>query len=140
MFTEFEITHDCIDTEKYKHRFEQDSCGASVSFLGQVRNTNDGQEVSALEYEIFEELAVKEGLQIMMETREKFPILQAYAVHRHGLLQIQDCAVFIRVSSQHREDAFAACRYIIDQIKKRLPIWKKEYYTNLSAQWVFCQH
>ena len=68
-----------------------------------------------------------------------FPHLHARCVHRTGMLDIGDCAVWVGVSSPHRDEAFRACRYIIDQIKVRLPIWKKEYYEDGHSGWVNCE-
>ena len=70
------------------------------------------------------------GLTLARLLKEKFPHLQACCVHRSGLLEIGDCAVWVGVAAPHRDEAFKACRYIIDQIKLRLPIWKKEHYVD----------
>ena len=115
------------------------SAGAYVGFEGWVRNYNEGQAVCLLEYEVYELLAVKEGEKVISEAKERHPILQADCVHRSGLLEIGECAVWVGVTSAHRDEAFAACRYIIDEIKFRLPIWKKEYYTNGDSGWVNCE-
>ena len=82
-------------------------------------------EFLRLEYEGYEPVAVAEGRKILAEAAEKFPYLHAHCVHRTGMLEIGDCAVWVGVSSPHRDEAFHACRYIIDEIKVRLPIWKK---------------
>ena len=95
--------------------------------------------VTRLEYEAFEALAVKEGERIVEEARQRFPILQAACVHRVGSLDIGELAVWVGVSAQHRDEAFAACRYIIDEVKHRVPIWKKEHYLNGDSGWVNCE-
>ena len=92
-----------------------------------------------LEYEVYAPLAVKEGAKIIEETMAKFPIVRADCVHREGLLEIGECAVWVGVASAHRDEAFAACRYIIDEIKLRLPVWKKEHYVNGDSGWVNCE-
>lgn len=117
----------------------EDAAGAYVGFEGWVRNENEGHEVLRLEYEAYEPLAVREGQRVIGEAMEKFPILGARCVHRSGRLEIGECAVWVGVTSPHREEAFAACRYIIDQIKVRLPIWKKEHYRDGHSGWVNCE-
>src|SRR5579863_755023 len=102
--------------------------GASVRFEGVVRDHNEGRKVVALEYEAFDELAETEGEKVLREAKDRFPISRAECVHRVGKLALGDVAVRVEVWSGHREEAFAACRYIIDEIKHRVPIWKKEFY------------
>ena len=84
-------------------------------------------------------LAVSEGQKVIMEAKQQFPFLDACCVHRSGLLEIGDCAVWVGVSARHRDEAFKACRYIIDEIKIRLPIWKKEHYVDGDSGWVNCE-
>ena len=80
-----------------------------------------------------------EGEKVIAEARAKFAILHAHCVHRTGMLEIGECAVWVGVSSAHRDEAFIACRYIIDQVKVRLPIWKKEHYADGNSGWVNCE-
>ena len=136
----FEITSEAIDLAAFRRRLLDTSCGAYVQFDGWVRDHNEGQEVLRLEYEVYTPLAVKEGLRIIDEAIEKFAISNACGIHRSGLLELTDVAVVVGVSSPHRAAAFDACRYIIDEVKQRLPIWKKEYYASGEAEWVNCQH
>ena len=112
--------------------------GACVSFAGWVRDHNEGRAVSALEYEAFAPLAEREGDRILEEARAKFEVLRVGCVHRVGALQIGELAVWVGVSAAHRGAAFAACRYVIDEAKARLPIWKKEHYANGTSEWVNC--
>ena len=133
------ISSQLINPDELRKDLIDSTAGAYVSFEGWVRNHNEGKEVNCLEYEVHEEIALKEGSKVLSEARNKFPILKADCIHRSGLLQIGDCAVWVGVISAHREEAFVACRYIIDQIKFRLPIWKKEHYTNGDAIWVNCE-
>jgi len=136
----FEITSEAIDLAAFRRRLLDNACGAYVQFDGWVRDHNEGQEVLRLEYEVYTPLAVKEGLKIIDEAIEKFAISNACGIHRSGLLELTDVAVVVGVSSPHRAAAFDACRYIIDEVKQRLPIWKKEYYASGEADWVNCQH
>ena len=136
----FTISSELIDPAYLTKMLHQDAAGACVTFEGRVRDHNDGQTVRSLSYQVFHELAVKEGQKILTEAQAKFGLLDGEAVHREGDLSIGDCAVWVGVLTPHRAEAFAACRYIIDEIKHRLPIWKKEFYTNGRAEWVNCQH
>ncbi|MCH8335263.1 MAG: molybdenum cofactor biosynthesis protein MoaE [Proteobacteria bacterium] len=133
------ISNSAIEPDRLRQLLTGDAAGACVAFEGWIRNENEGQEVLRLEYEIYEPLAVKEGEKIIGEARAKYPILQADCVHREGLLEIGECAVWVGVTSAHRDEAFAACRFIIDEVKVRLPIWKKEYYVNGDSGWVNCE-
>lgn len=116
-----------------------DAAGAYAGFEGWIRDRNEGQEVLRLEYETYAPLAITEGDRVIKEALAKFPVLHAQCVHRSGLLEIGDCAVWVGVSSAHRDAAFDACRYIIDEVKIRLPIWKKEHYVNGDSGWVNCE-
>ena len=128
-----------IDPEQLRRELFDPRAGAFAGFEGWVRNENEGHRVLRLEYEAYEPLAVKEGERVIAEAMSKFPALNASCVHRSGLLEIGDCAVWVGVSSAHRDEAFMACRYIIDQVKVRLPIWKKEHYANGDSGWVNCE-
>ena len=135
----FEISQQAIALDAFRRRLEDRSCGAYVQFDGWVRDHNEGRQVLRLEYEVYAPLAVKEGERIIEEAVERFGVSNACAIHRSGLLELSDVAVVVGVSSAHRGEAFDACRYIIDQAKVRLPIWKKEHYANGQAEWVNCQ-
>ena len=117
-----------------------EGAGAVISFLGRVRNHNEGRRVLSLEYAAYQELAVKEGRRILEEASQRFPLQALRAVHRTGHLKIGDGAVVVEVASSHRGEAFDACRWIIDEIKERVPVWKKEYYEEGEPQWVICSH
>lgn len=134
----FSISSHPLDPIALKARLVNAQAGACVTFEGWVRNTNEGQPVNALEYEAYPELAEKEGRRILDEARAKFALLEAVAVHRTGSLAIGDMAVWVGVTSAHRDAAFAACRYIIDETKARVPIWKKEHYTTGASDWINC--
>ena len=133
------ITPDTILPGQLRDELADDRAGGYVGFEGWIRNHNDGEDVLRLEYEVYEPLAVKEGEKVIEEAKRKFPILHAECVHRSGMLEIGECAVWVGVTAAHRDEAFRACRYIIDQVKVRLPIWKKEYYANGDSGWVNCE-
>jgi molybdopterin synthase catalytic subunit len=133
------ITADRIDPDKLRNELVDAAAGAYVGFEGWIRNHNEGEQVLRLEYEVYEPLALAEGEKVIAEAVEKFPLLHAECVHRSGSLEIGECAVWVGVTSAHRDEAFAACRYIIDQVKVRLPIWKKEHYVDGHSGWVNCE-
>ncbi len=136
----FELTETLLDPEQLKSRLTDPRAGACVTFEGWVRNHNEGRQVISLEYEAFTELAKIEATRILEEAKDRFSLLQVYAVHRTGTLAIGDMAVWVGVSAPHRKEAFDGCRYIIDEIKHRLPIWKKETYIEGDSGWVNCEH
>jgi molybdopterin synthase catalytic subunit len=136
----FGISADAIDLAEFRRRLVDPACGGYVQFDGWVRDHNEGRSVLRLEYEVYAPLAEKEGARIIAEARRRFDIRNACGVHRSGLLELSDVAVVVGVSSPHRAAAFDACRYIIDEVKRRLPIWKKEYYADGDAEWVNCRH
>ena len=133
------ITADRLEPDRLREALTDAAAGAYVGFEGWIRNHNEGERVLRLEYEVYEPIAVTEGDKVIEEARSRFPILHAECVHRSGLLEIGECAVWVGVTAAHRDEAFAACRYIIDQVKIRLPIWKKEHYVNGHSGWVNCE-
>lgn len=135
----FAISDNDIAVDDLREQLMDPGAGGLCVFEGWVRNENEGRTVERLEYEVYAPLAVSEGKKVIAEAKEKFPHLQACCVHRSGLLEIGDCAVWIGVAAPHRDEAFKACRYIIDQIKLRLPIWKKEHYVDGDSGWVNCE-
>jgi molybdopterin synthase catalytic subunit len=127
-----------IDPVALQRTLQAAAAGACVTFEGWVRDHNDGAPVLALEYEAHEAIANREGAKILAEARERFAIIAADCVHRVGKLAIGECAVWVGVSAAHRGAAFDACRYIIDETKSRVPIWKKEHYASGASGWVNC--
>ncbi|MEO5629417.1 MAG: molybdenum cofactor biosynthesis protein MoaE [Thermomonas sp.] len=110
--------------------------GACASFEGWVRDHNDGRAVLGLRYEAYIELAKVEGEAVLAEALQRFAITDAACAHRIGDLAIGDLAVWVGVSAAHRDAAFAACRWIIDEVKARVPIWKHERYVQGDAGWL----
>jgi len=136
----FIIAAEVVDTLALRGELQQPGCGGFCVFEGWVRDTNEGREVSGLDYEVYIELAISEGERIVDEAVARYGIADARCVHRVGRLAVGDTAVWIGVISPHRDEAFRACRYIIDQVKLRLPIWKKEHYLVGESSWVACSH
>ena len=134
----FKISDQPIQSDPLRQEVLDDAAGGFVSFEGWVRNHNEGQAVNGLEYSAYVPLAEKEGVRIIEEAKERFDIAAAACVHRVGILEISDMAMWVGVSSAHRGAAFEAARYIIDEVKDRVPIWKREHYVNGATTWVNC--
>ena len=134
----FRISEKAISPEALKNELFDPRAGGFVSFEGWVRNKNEGKDVTHLEYQAYDALAVKEGEKIIAEALKKFAVLDALVEHRVGDLQIGEIAVVVHVTSIHRGPAFDACEYIIDELKVRVPIWKKEHYTDGNTGWIEC--
>ncbi|MFO1375697.1 MAG: ThiF family adenylyltransferase [Steroidobacteraceae bacterium] len=139
MAARFEFCESPPDLAALARSLADGGCGGYVSFEGWVRDENEGQRVTRLEYEAYVTLAVREGERIIDEAVRRFGVSHARCVHRVGSLAIGDLAVWVGVSSPHRGVAVAACRYIIDEVKHRVPIWKKEHYVNGDSGWVNCE-
>jgi len=100
--------------------------GAVVTFLGVAREFSRGRRVMELEYEIYDEMAIKTLEEIRKEAMEKFKVIDIFIIHRYGRIKINENIILIVVGAMHRKEAFEACMFCIDEIKKRAPIWKKE--------------
>ena len=125
------LVRDPIDVAALHATLPQD--GALCLFLGVVRNENGGRPVRYLEYEAYEEMALPLMQEIESETRRRWPVTDVRLVHRLGRLEIGEPSVAVAVSSPHRNEAFAACRFAIDTLKAKVPIWKKEFYAEGEA-------
>ena len=134
----FELTVGPIENQWECSEFDNQASGGFVFFKGCVRNHNDGHQVKSLEYQCYESMAIKEGQKIVQAAFAIFDIHFAKCIHRYGHLKLGEVAVWVGTSSSHRQDAFEACHYIIDHVKKVVPIWKKEHYIDKSSQWVAC--
>jgi molybdopterin synthase catalytic subunit len=110
--------------------------GATVLFLGTVRDVNDGTPVTALDYSAYTEMAEPELQRIATEAAERWTTSDIIVEHRVGSLHLGDISVAIAVAHPHREPAYEASRYIIEELKRRLPIWKREHYADGTAEWV----
>lgn len=136
----FSISDKILNREELHDTLANEKAGAIVVFEGWVRNHNDGKVVSSLEYQVYKELALKEGERILNEAKKKFNLHAIISVHREGHLKLGEVAIWIGATASHRDDAFKATRFVIDEIKHRLPVWKKEHYLNEEPKWVLCQH
>ena len=128
-----EITETDFSVDEVVNRIQTDEMGCIMTFVGIVRNNSHGKPVERIEIQIYEEMAVKQLDAIREEAISRFAIDDVFIVHRHGSLRVSEKIMMIAVGAGHRVEAFDACRYIIDSIKKKVPIWKKEY----TPDWEF---
>lgn len=135
----FEITKEGIDTESARLRLCNARAGAYVAFEGWVRNHHEGRDVLFLEYEAYEALCRSEAEQIRREGLSDYDVLDIHCIHRTGKCEIGDMAVWVGVIAEHREAAFEACQYYMNQLKIRVPVWKKETYVTGESEWVRCE-
>ncbi|AJC71565.1 MAG: molybdenum cofactor biosynthesis protein MoaE [Thermococcus sp.] len=129
------VTSEPFSIDEAIKLIEDPRAGGYVVFLGKVRNENKGRKVIKLIYEAYEEMALQEMKRIRKEALEKFPILDLIIWHRVGELNVGEDTILIVASGSHREEAFKACRWAIDEVKKRVPVWKREV-TNEGTFWI----
>ena len=129
------VTREAIDLEALRHRAQHPQAGAVLIFCGDIRNHSDGRSVSVLEYEAHERMALRQIDRIVEEAQQRWPLHYAEVIHRFGKLAVLDCSIATAVSSSHRSDAYESSRYIIDTIKRSVPIWKKEYFESGASAW-----
>ncbi len=132
----FALAAEPLCIERLRAPLAHAQAGAYASFEGWVRDHNDGRAVTGLHYEAYPALAGAEGEAVLQEAMDRFAILDVRCVHRTGELAIGELAVWVGVVAAHRDAAFAACRYVIDEIKARVPIWKHERYADGDAGWL----
>lgn len=129
------LTKDPLDVAALTGAVAADGHGAQDVFIGVVRNSHEGRQVVAVTYEAFEPLAKKVLAAIAAEAAAKHGAKVA-AAHRLGRLKVGEASVVIAAGSPHRAEAFAACRQVIEEIKKRLPVWKQEHYVDGDSAWL----
>ena len=132
----FSLSGIAIDACALSGELGSATVGAIVTFEGRVRDHNEGRAVNGLTYQAYAELAEAEGARIIEEAQVRFEISRALCVHRTGELGLGELAVWVGVSAAHRGAAFSACRYIIDEVKSRVPIWKREHYVEGEPEWL----
>lgn len=131
----FEIVHDILDVKALARQVASQADGAVVTFSGIVRGKNQGKKVLFLEYEAYPEMAVKMMERIGKEVESNWGLTSLRMQHRVGRLNVGETSVVIVVSAPHRDDAFAACQYAINRLKRIVPIWKKEVFED-GEVWV----
>ena len=130
-----DLTTQPIDFNRLTESVRDDAAGAVVLFLGTVREFTKSVQTDWLEYEAYPEMATASMAQLEVEVREKFPVIHIAISHRIGALQLGDVSVAIAVSAPHRAQAFDAGRWLIDALKERVPIWKKEHFADGREEW-----
>ena len=133
-----ELTQDTLDPEKVTAKVRRDTNGAVVTFLGVTRDNFEGKTVLSLEYEAFDEMALKKLEEVRQELMVEFGLEQIAISHRIGTVGIGEISLVIAVGSPHRKEAFEACHAAVDRIKVVVPIWKKEVYQD-GSRWVACE-
>jgi len=131
-----ELTIQPINIAALLERAQNPSSGAVVLFLGTVRDLSDGRPVTGLDYDAYPSMAVATLTEIVAEARARWPLHHAEVVHRYGTMAVGDAAVALVASSAHRGDAFDAGRWMMDEIKRKAPIWKCEHWADGGADWV----
>ena len=129
------LTHEPIDLSPLMQQVSSPDRGGIATFLGLVRNHQEGRQVLRLEYSAYEPMAEAEAARIVAEAAQRWPARVAL-LHRLGSLAIGDTAVAVVAASAHRAAAFDACRYVIEEVKRRVPVWKKEFYADGAVEWV----
>jgi molybdopterin synthase catalytic subunit len=125
-----------IDVSALLAEISDPACGAVTLFLGTVRDTNDGRAVSGLEYSAYEPMALKEMERIADEVGDRFGVHRFVVVHRIGELALGEASVAIVAAHAHRQSALDASRYAIEELKKRVPVWKRERYLDGTREWI----
>jgi molybdopterin synthase catalytic subunit len=129
------ITEEPIDVSNILLRSKDPSAGATVLFIGSIRNHNDKGKVSEVQYEVYKKMAETTLSEIEDKVLKKWDVKKFLAIHRMGNLKVNEISVAIAISTEHRQDAFEACKYTIDCIKSSVPIWKKEI-SDAGAVWI----
>ena len=129
------VTHP-IDVAALTSQVAGDDRGAISMFLGTVRNSNEGRAVNGIDYSAYDAMAVAEMNRIVAEAVDRFPGVEAVLEHRKGTLKVGDVSVAIACAHAHRSPALDATRYVIEELKKRVPIWKREHYLDGTSEWV----
>ncbi len=130
------LTDHPIDVAALIREVTDESCGASVTFLGTVRDVNDGRQVSGIEYTAYRTMAEREMAAIAREADERFGVSRLVIEHRLGTLALTDISVAVVAAHAHRAPALDANRYVIEELKRRVPVWKLEHYVDGSREWV----
>ena len=120
------VQREDIDIQKALEAVRSPDTGGIVTFTGTVRDNAKGRKIAKMNIEVYEAMAVKQLEDIRAEAIEKYGVNEINVIHRYGDLDVGDNIVFIAVSAGHRAEAFEACMYVIDELKQRVPIWKKE--------------
>ena len=133
------LTRELIEPNQFYRANEECESGAQVLFFGTVRRLNAGREVIYLEYEAYEKMAVQMIREEVERSFQKWSLTKIKILHRLGRVGLGEIAVAIHVASAHRDEAYQASSHLIEEIKYRIPIWKKEYFADGASVWSLCQ-
>jgi len=131
-----ELTENIIDTDRLLKSVMRPECGAALLFVGSTRQWTNQLETIFLEYEAYHSMARSEMEKLEEEAKKRWTIREVRIVHRLGRVDIGEVSIAIAVSSPHRAEAFEAGQWLIDEFKKRVPVWKKEHWKSDGAQWI----
>lgn len=131
-----ELTTETIDCQRALRLVESNLAGAVVLFLGVVREMTAGRRTASLDYECYPDMARQKLAELEAEARRRWPIIECALIHRLGHLELTDASVAVVVSTAHRQDAFEAAKWLIDELKQVVPIWKREIWADGGAEWV----
>jgi molybdopterin synthase catalytic subunit len=131
-----QLTRQPIDSSGLLAKASRPEAGAVVLFLGTTRELTDGRQTVALDYEAYDEMAEKQLMELEAEARRRWPLVECLIVHRLGRVPLAEASVAIVVSTPHRADAFAAGQWLIDSLKRDVPIWKQEHWADGTSEWV----
>lgn len=132
----FKVTTDALSIDEAYGAVRRPDCGAVALFVGTVRDHHEGRKVTAISYSAFKEMAEKEFANIAMDAGKQWKLGKWYIAHRTGHLIPGDASVVVAVSAGHRAEAFEACRFAIERLKKMAPIWKEEFYEGGEKSWI----
>ncbi len=132
---DFQVTDCPIDLAAWRRRLDHPQAGGLVIFEGVVRDHHQGRAVRHLDYQGYAPLAVRTGREILAAARVRWPLLAALGCHRVGHLEVGEAAVWIGTAAAHRAEAFAACAWVMDEVKARVPVWKQETFADGSVEW-----
>jgi len=133
------LIQEAVDSGEALQEVRHPSCGAVALFEGNIREQNEGRQVLALEYEVYERLFHAELRRIFAEAKERWSFYKVALIQRVGRLEIGETGIVLAVSAPHRREALEACAYIIEEFKRRAPVWKREHYPE-GSEWVACHH
>ncbi len=129
------LTAESIDVARLMGSVQSPGRGGVATFVGIVRDHHDGRHVLRLQYSAYGPMAEAECARIVAEAESKWPV-GVVLRHRVGILEVGDAAILAAAASAHRDTAFAACRYVVEEVKRRVPIWKQEFYADGTTEWV----
>jgi molybdopterin synthase catalytic subunit len=131
-----QLTHNPIDAAAAVAHVQTSAAGAVVLFLGTTREFTEGRQTVRLSYESYPKMAERKLAELEAAACERWPIAKCVLIHRLGVVELGEASVLVAVSTPHRKEAFAAAQWLMDQIKKEVPIWKQEQWADGTAGWV----